>query len=151
MKQQGNWLQAISTGICQHSRMALAGTTVITFLAVGFGQIANANLSQDIKSLNSPQLQMVVTLGCGEDINPTCHPTAVSTLKFKFTGHFYIDGKDLGPANKLYKEVCTEYRLSKGYHSARVYARDTSGNTADTGTIKQAIKCAQTNGIEPFA
>ena len=90
------------------------------------------------------QAAVSVALNCGGDWNPACAPTATSVTGLKLTSYFYIDGRSRGAANKTYTNVCATFRLRDGWHSARVYARDSKGKTASTGTVAKAVRCDRT-------
>jgi hypothetical protein len=87
-----------------------------------------------------PGRALVVSLNCGGGWNPACRPRAASRIGARVTSYFYIDGRYRGPANRDYANGCVRFRLSNGYHTARVHARDSRGNIASTGTLR-VIRC----------
>ena len=90
-----------------------------------------------------PARRLVVSVNCTAGWNPTCRPKAVSTAGLRVTSTFFIDGRAIGPANRTYTNVCARYGLRDGYHTARVTARDSRGNTASTGNLR-VIRCDRT-------
>ena len=100
---------------------------------------AGALASDPLRSPIRPAL--TVKLNCGRRVNPNCSPLAVRRPRARVTSQFFIDGVVRGSANRVYLNVCRRFNLSNGSHSARVSARDNQGNTADTGTIANVIRC----------
>jgi len=121
---------------------AIGLAAVVAGVVIVFGgNVAEAGrlASDPLRSPVRPALK--VKLNCGRRINPNCAPAAISHGSARVTSQFYIDGVARGPANRVYLRVCHKFNLSDGAHSARVYAEDNKGNSADTGTIENAIRC----------
>lgn len=93
-----------------------------------------------------PGRKLVVSVNCGTAWNPNCRPRAVSRIGTRVTSYFYIDGRYRGSANRDYINVCARFGLSNGRHTASVYARDSRGNVASTGTLR-VIRCDRTRPV----
>jgi hypothetical protein len=143
MEQYHMVLQRLVAFVISRGRALLIGFVSIALVLIGLGQTASANPNPGIDPLRSPipKPPIIVRVNCTRHANPTCVPIAISTVRAKITSHFYIDGVERGRANRLYVRVCTAYKLSKGYHSVRVFATDSRGNQADTGAVERAIRC----------
>ena len=121
---------------------AIGPAAVVAGMVVVFGgNVAEAGrlASDPLRSPVRPALR--VKLNCGRRVNPNCAPAAISYGSARVTSQFYIDGVARGPANRVYLNVCRKFNLSDGVHSARVYAENGKGNSADTGTVENAIRC----------
>ena len=123
--------------------LSLIAVVVVLAAAFGLSQTASADPNAlAINPLRSPiKRAIIVKVNCSSNAMPICVPVALSTIRAKVTSHFYIDGQARGPANRIYRNVCSKYSLSAGYHSVRVSATDSRGNSADTGTRARAIRC----------
>jgi hypothetical protein len=86
---------------------------------------------------------ITLTLDCDETWNPTCTTTAVSNQGIRIYSFFYIDGIYRGAGNVAIPTVCSRFRLRDGWHSARLYARDSQHNAANIGPAL-VIKCDRT-------
>ena len=87
---------------------------------------------------------LTLTLDCDDTSwNPDCSTTAVSSLGLTVYSKFYIDGRLRATGDVNLTTVCTRYRLYDGWHTARLYARDSNGNSASIGAYP-IIKCDRT-------
>ena len=107
------------------------GVAALVLCEVFIAGQANASSITYINPLQSPPAKpLVVAVNCGTEWNPSCAPTASSSLGIRVTSSFYIDGRRRGAANVTYTNVCSVFRLRDGRHTALVYARDAYGNVA---------------------
>ncbi len=87
---------------------------------------------------------LTITLNCDETSwNPTCSTTTVSNLGLKTYSYFYIDGRIRGYGDVNIKTVCSVFRLRDGWHTARLFARDSQHNWASIGPYP-LIHCDRT-------
>lgn len=90
---------------------------------------------------------LTITLDCDDTSwNPKCTTTSVSNLGLSVRSYFYIDGRLRGTGDVTFDTVCTRFRLFDGWHTARLFARDSNGNTANIGSVP-IIKCDRTGPL----
>ncbi len=90
---------------------------------------------------------LTLTLDCDDTSwNPDCSTTAVSSSGLMVNSWFYIDGRLRATGDVSLTTVCTRYRLYDGWHTARLFAKDSEGNTASIGAYP-IIKCDRTGPL----
>ena len=90
---------------------------------------------------------LTLTLDCDDTSwNPDCSTTAVSSLGLTVYSKFYIDGRLRATGDVNLTTVCSRYRLYDGWHTARLYAKDSNGNSANIGPYPM-IKCDRTGPV----
>ena len=135
--------RSVSSFLSRRSlRIIVIGALVTLAALFVASRVASASAPfKAIGALASPITNPItVTLDCDDGWNPSCHPTASSTSSARLYTYFYIDGRYRGPANQVYADVCSRFRLADGFHSAKVYAKDSHRNSATVGPYR-IIQC----------
>ena len=90
---------------------------------------------------------LTITLDCDDTSwNPQCTTTSVSNQSLTVRSYFYIDGRLRGTGDVTFATVCSRFYLRDGWHTARLYARDSDGNTANIGPYP-IIHCDRTGPL----
>jgi hypothetical protein len=90
---------------------------------------------------------LTLTLDCDDTSwNPTCTTSSVSSMGLTVYSWFYIDGRVRATGDVTLTTVCSRYRLYDGWHTARLYARDSNGNSANIGSYP-IIHCDRTGPL----
>jgi hypothetical protein len=126
-------------------RVTVIGVLITLAALFVASRVASASAPlKAIGALASPITQPVtVTLDCDDGWNPSCQPTADTASGGMLRSYFYIDGRSRGPANVVYTNVCSRFRLADGFHTAMVYAVDSFRNSARVGPYR-IIQCDRT-------
>jgi hypothetical protein len=77
---------------------------------------------------------LTITLDCDDTSwNPTCTTTTVSNIGLTTYSFFYIDGRLRGFGDVNFTQICSTFRLRDGWHTAKLFARDSQFNKATIG------------------